>query len=364
MRPIGRLVLDRTVDNFFAETEQVAFCTQNIVPGHRLHQRPAAAGPQLLLPRHAAQAAREPNFTHSRSTRRSARSPTSSKTATWPCRTRSGRINYEPNSATGDERGPREDPASGFTSFPADDSGTKRRLRAETFADHYSQAGQFFRSQTAVEQQHIADAFTFELSKVENPAIRERMVANLRNVDEGLAAAIAAALGLAKMPAASKPAIEPDSRPRSVASAQHPCQSGRHVRREKARRARDRRRACSDLYVIARGGVKAERTTVEVIAPDDPRRHPRRRDPARAQQMVGGGPSVFTTRSPCSPPTQGAAVARAPNRPLATSSPMPTRTRSSWATTGRSLHCSPPPGSAGPTTATPTCRRVALRSDS
>ena len=57
-RPVGRMVLDQTVDNFFAETEQVAFCTQNIVPGHRLHQRPPPAGAQLLLPRHAAQAAR------------------------------------------------------------------------------------------------------------------------------------------------------------------------------------------------------------------------------------------------------------------------------------------------------------------
>ena len=58
VRRVGRLVLDRTVDNFFAETEQVAFCTQNVVPGHRLHQRPAAAGPQLLLPRHPAEASR------------------------------------------------------------------------------------------------------------------------------------------------------------------------------------------------------------------------------------------------------------------------------------------------------------------
>ena len=62
IRRVGRLVLDRCVDNFFAETEQVAFCTQNIVPGHRLHQRPAAAGAQLLLPRHAGQAARRPEL--------------------------------------------------------------------------------------------------------------------------------------------------------------------------------------------------------------------------------------------------------------------------------------------------------------
>ena len=79
-----------------------------------------------------------------------------------------GRTNYEPNSRTGDERGPREDPGGGFQTFPEAMDGPKRRLRAESFADHYSQAGQFFRSQTAVEQQHIVDAFTFELSKVED----------------------------------------------------------------------------------------------------------------------------------------------------------------------------------------------------
>ena len=62
IRRVGRLVLDRVVDNFFAETEQVAFCTQNIVAGDRLHQRPAAAGPQLLVPRHAAEAARQPEL--------------------------------------------------------------------------------------------------------------------------------------------------------------------------------------------------------------------------------------------------------------------------------------------------------------
>ena len=121
-----------------------------------------------------------------------------------------GRVNFEPNSYSGPERGPREDPDGGFVSFAADDSGTKRRLRASSFADHYSQAGLFFRSQTPVEQQHIADAFTFELSKVERATIRERMVANLRNADEDLAQRVGAGLGMATLPPASDPAAEPD----------------------------------------------------------------------------------------------------------------------------------------------------------
>jgi catalase len=121
-----------------------------------------------------------------------------------------GRVNYEPNSW--DPPGPREDPAAGFGTYPdgqGDQAGPKRRLRPKSFADHYSQARQFFISQAEVEQQHIIDAFTFELSKVGNPAIRSRMVAALRNVDQDLARSVAGGLGLAKLPSALAPAREP-----------------------------------------------------------------------------------------------------------------------------------------------------------
>src|SRR3546814_4005959 len=87
-----------------------------------------------------------------------------------------GRANYEPNSWGGAAGGPREAPDKGFTSYPAQEQGEKRRIRAESFADHYSQARQFYISQTEVERGHIAAALTFELSKVETPAIRARMV--------------------------------------------------------------------------------------------------------------------------------------------------------------------------------------------
>jgi len=112
-----------------------------------------------------------------------------------------GRVNYEPNSWDG----PREDPQTGFQSFAGEEGGAKRRLRAELFADHYSQAKQFYDSQTRVEQKHIVDAFVFELSKVERPDIRERMVGNLRNVDDDFAQRVADGLGL-ELPAATDPA--------------------------------------------------------------------------------------------------------------------------------------------------------------
>jgi catalase len=121
-----------------------------------------------------------------------------------------GRVNYEPNSW--DPPGPREDPAAGFRTYPdgqGDEAGPKRRLRPESFADHYSQARQFFVSQTEVEQRHIIDAFAFELSKCDREAIRTRMVAGLRNVDEDLARSVADGLGLAELPDPLPAAREP-----------------------------------------------------------------------------------------------------------------------------------------------------------
>jgi catalase len=119
-----------------------------------------------------------------------------------------GRANYEPNSWE-DNPGPRENPAEGFHSYPEDIEGTKVRERSPTFADHYSQACQFFISQTETEQKHIVAAFVFELSKVEREDIRLRMVAHLLNVDESLAEKVAEGLGLDTLPKAAEPAMKP-----------------------------------------------------------------------------------------------------------------------------------------------------------
>lgn len=115
-----------------------------------------------------------------------------------------GRVNYQPNSFG---EGPRESPQRGFRSFAEVEEGPKQRLRAESFADHYSQARQFFNSQTAPEQQHIAMALTFELSKVETPAIRERMVSHLLNIDGDLAEMVAEKLGIKDLPKPADAAV-------------------------------------------------------------------------------------------------------------------------------------------------------------
>ena len=109
-----------------------------------------------------------------------------------------GRANYEPNSLAeaGENGGPREDPKGGFRTFQLPADGAKVRLRAESFADHYSHARLFYTSQTEIEQAHIATALVFELSKVALPHIRARVVGNLRNVDEALAKRVATGLNM------------------------------------------------------------------------------------------------------------------------------------------------------------------------
>ncbi len=121
-----------------------------------------------------------------------------------------GRANYEPNSLAeaGEEGGPREDPKGGYRSPPIANEGPKVRLRAESFADHYTQARLFYRSQTKIEQAHLASALVFELSKCSFEHVRTRVLANLQNVNQDLATRVAAGLN-ATLPAPSVPAAAP-----------------------------------------------------------------------------------------------------------------------------------------------------------
>jgi catalase len=111
-----------------------------------------------------------------------------------------GRVAYEPNSLSANS--PRETPAKGFHSAMISEKGEKGRIRAESFADHYSQARQFYLSQTAYEQAHIASALVFELSKVEHLHVREAMVGHLRHIEEDLAKRVAVGLAFDKIPVA------------------------------------------------------------------------------------------------------------------------------------------------------------------
>jgi catalase len=122
-----------------------------------------------------------------------------------------GRVAYEPQSLAADSA---RETKEGFRSFGAQESGDKGRVRPESFADHYSQARLFYRSQTKPEQAHIASALVFELSKVDTLHVREAMVGHLIHIDRDLAARVAAGLGLKSMPKAPvAAAVVTDSSP-------------------------------------------------------------------------------------------------------------------------------------------------------
>jgi catalase len=209
IRRVGRLVLDRCVDNFFAETEQVAFCTQNIVPGIDFTNDPLLQGRNFSYLDTQLKRLGGPNFAHLPVNAPKCPFRTLQQDGHMALVNPKGRANYEPNSWPGEMGGPRESSDRGFMSHQADEQGQKIRIRAEAFADHYSQARQFYISQTSTEQKHIAAAFIFELSKVENPAIRARMVSHLLNVHDELADRVSKGLRLQSKPEAAIPARQP-----------------------------------------------------------------------------------------------------------------------------------------------------------
>jgi catalase len=195
-RVIGTLTLDTPVDNVFAEIEQAAFCTQNIVPGIDFTNDPLLQGRNFSYLDTQLKRLGSTNFTQLPVNAPRCPMAHFQRDGHMQFSTQPGRANYEPNSFTGDERGPREDREGGFTAYPEPVSGEHRRIRSESFADHYSQARLFLVSQTEVEREHMRDAFVFELGKCEIPQIRTRMLANLRNVDEDFALAVADGLGM------------------------------------------------------------------------------------------------------------------------------------------------------------------------
>ena len=220
VRRIGRMVLDQVVDNFFAETEQVAFCTQDVVRGIDFSNDPLLQGRNFSYLDTQLKRLGSPNFTNIPVN--APRCPVAhfQQDGHMALVNPVGRVNYEPNSwndQAGADGGPREDPDRGFRSYVEAVAGDTRRVRPESFADHFSQARQFYLSQTEIEQGHIADALVFELSKVQTPRIRERVVAQLVNVDTDLATAVAGGLGLAGLPAAIAPATAPIDQPVSDA---------------------------------------------------------------------------------------------------------------------------------------------------
>lgn len=204
----------------------------------------------------------------------------------------SGKANYEPNSIGGEEGGPRECHKDGFQSFAAEEDGRKTRARAGSFSDHYSQARQFYISQTELEQGHIADALIFELSKVERPAIRERVVSHLPHIDAGLAGRVKAGLGLRYEVKPAVPAVVPRtdlpaSKALSIALNPPGTFRGRCVGAlvsDGVDRA---------LLEALRAALGKEGATLAVIAPTVGGVEASDGTVIAADQKVGGGPSIL-----------------------------------------------------------------------
>ena len=196
---VGKLVLNRCVDNFFAETEQVAFCTQNIVPGIDFTNDPLLQGRNFSYLDTQIKRLGSPNFTHIPINSPKCPLHLFQQDGHMAMNNPKGRVNYEPNSWTQDKE-IRENINKGFHSYPEEIKGVKQRLRSESFSDHYSQARQFYISQTEVEQLHIMNALIFELSKVQAEKIRIRMVSHLLNIDKVLAEKVSNGLGIKNLP--------------------------------------------------------------------------------------------------------------------------------------------------------------------
>jgi catalase len=211
VRPVGRMVLNRNPDNFFAETEQVAFCAAHVVPGIDFSNDPLLAGRIHSYVDTQISRLGGPNFHEIPINAPVAQAHNNQRDGMHRQAINRGRVAYEPNSLGAGC--PFQAGAAGFKSFAEPIAADKVRGNPEKFADHYTQATLFWNSQTEIEKLHILRGFRFELTKVQVPAIRQRMVAMLANVDRALAETLARVLGMEMprpLPKATKRPVTPE----------------------------------------------------------------------------------------------------------------------------------------------------------
>ncbi|MBC7709190.1 MAG: catalase, partial [Rhizobacter sp.] len=199
LKVIGRMVLDRWPDNFFAETEQVAFCPSHILPGMDFSNDPLLQGRLFSYLDTQLSRLGSANFQQIPINAPKCPFANQQRDGHMQMQQPKGRVAYEPSSLAADSA---RESASGFRSFAAVDTGQRGQVRAETFADHYSQARMFYRSQSATEQAHIASALVFELSKVATLHVRQAVVGHLIHINPDLAKRVADGLALPTMPPA------------------------------------------------------------------------------------------------------------------------------------------------------------------
>lgn len=285
---IGKLVLNRYPDNFFAETEQVAFCPSHVPPGIDFSNDPLLQGRLFSYLDTQLSRLGSPNFAQIPINAPKCPFANNQKDGHMQMRVPKTRALYDPQSL--DPERPRESEEKGFKSFDEQlDDGVKGRVRAESFADHYSQPRMFYRSQTPAEQAHIATAYTFELSKVDTPHVRTRMLGHLRQIDEELASRVAKALGMELPEPANAAAPVQDlalSKPLQTIGRTPKTLQGRMIGILVAEGSKH-----SEIKKFEEAAMK-EGARVKIVAPnkevalDDGTR-------IQADERVSGGPSVF-----------------------------------------------------------------------
>ncbi|MFT3820294.1 MAG: catalase [Rubrivivax sp.] len=246
IRTVGRLVLERNPDNFFAETEQVAFCPSHLVPGFDFSNDPLLQGRLFSYLDTQLKRLGGPNFHQLPVNAPRCPFHNHQRDAMAQMQRPAGRAAFEPNSL--DPAGARESPRRGFASVAEASPEPKARLRAESFADHYSQARLFYRSLTPPEQSHLAAAIAFEQGKVETAAIRARVLGHLAVIDEDLLAEVCRRLGVdAAAVEPAQAAVPPQDLPPALSLSQLASRQGDLRGRE--------------LAVLVADGVDAARLT-------------------------------------------------------------------------------------------------------
>ena len=196
VRRVGKMVLERNPDSYFSETEQVAFCVSHVVPGIDFSNDPLLQGRIFSYLDTQLSRLGGPNFHQIPINRPVCPFHNNQRDGMHQMGIPVGRTSYDPNSLGGDAPKEVRVENGGFASYLERLEGDKRRVRADSFKDYFSQATLFWNSQSDVEKDHIVSAFSFELTKVERPEIRERVLGLLANVDATLTARVAENLGL------------------------------------------------------------------------------------------------------------------------------------------------------------------------
>ena len=197
VQKIGKLTLNRNPDNFFAETEQVAFHPGHLVPGIDFSDDPLLQGRLFSYLDTQINRFNGANFHQVPINRAVCPIHNNQLDGYMRQSIHVGRASYYPNSLGGDAPAPSSEEAGGYVSYPAGVNGKKVRVRSDSFDDYFTQARLFYKSLSTPEQMHLTDALRFELGMVKSQGVRERMVANLSRVDADLAKAVAPSIGVA-----------------------------------------------------------------------------------------------------------------------------------------------------------------------